>query len=121
MSFFSTNKKKTETPKEMQRRIEELEKRVQELQSDLEGYKEMMRSALTSVGIIRFNPFHEVGSDQSFSVALLDQEQNGFVLTSHYLQEANRVYAKPIKKGKSEYPLSQEEQEAIERALNKHE
>ena len=117
MSFFRTNKKKIETPKETQKRIEELEKRVQELQNNLEGYKEFMKSAVTKVGIVRFNPFHEIGSDQSFSSALLDQENNGFVLTSHYLKEYNRVYAKPIKRGKSEYPLSKEEEEAIEKAM----
>ena len=117
MSFFNTNKKKIETPKETQKRIEELEKRVQELQNDLAGYKEAMKSAVTKIGIIRFNPFHEIGSDQSFSFALLDQEENGFVLTSHYLQETNRVYAKPIKRGKSEYPLSKEEEGAIAQAI----
>lgn len=117
MSFFRTKKKTTETPKETQKRIEELEKRVQDLQSTLEDYKEVMKSAVTKVGIIRFNPFHEIGSDQSFSFALLDQENNGFVLTSHYLKEYNRVYAKPVRKGVSEYSLSTEEKEAIEKAM----
>ena len=117
MSFFRTDKKKIETPKETQKRIEELEKRVQELQNDFAGYKEAMKSAVVNVGVVRFNPFHEIGSDQSFSVALLDQKQNGFVLTSHYLKEYNRVYAKPIKRGKSEYALSKEEEEAIAKAM----
>jgi hypothetical protein len=117
MSFFRTNKKKTETPKETQKVVEELEKRVQELQNDLAGYKELMKSAVTKVGIVRFNPFHEIGSDQSFSLAFLDQENNGFVLTSHYLKEANRVYAKPVKNGSSQYPLSDEETEAMKKAM----
>jgi len=117
MSFFGTNKKKTETPKETQKHIEELEKRVQELQNDLLAYKKAMKSAVTKVGIVRFNPFHEIGSDQSFSLACLDQENNGFVLTSHYLKDHNRVYAKPIKQGESEYQLSEEEKEAIAKAM----
>ena len=117
MSFFRTNKKTTETPKETQKRIETLEKRIQELQNDLAGYKKAMKSAVTKVGVVRFNPFHEIGSDQSFSLAFLDQENNGLVLTSHYLKEANRIYAKPLQNGKSEYPLSKEEEEAIIRAL----
>ena len=68
------------------------------------------------MGIVRFNPFSGVGSDQSFSVALLDKNDNGIVITSLYNREGNRVYAKPIKTGVSEYLLSTEEKSAIEKA-----
>lgn len=116
MSFFGTNKKKIETPKETQKRVEELEKRVQELRGDLNSHKEAMKSAVTKVGIVRFNPFHETGGDQSFAIALLDEYNTGFVVMSHYMKDHNRVYAKPIVKGVSEYMLSEEEKEAIVQA-----
>ena len=62
----------------------------------------------------RFNPFSEIGGDQSFAFALLDGKNNGFVVTSFYTKEGNRVYGKPIKNGKSQYALSQEELKAVE-------
>lgn len=66
-----------------------------------------------NVGIVRFNAFANEGSDLSFSVAVLDDLSNGFVLTSIYGREESRVYAKPIEGGASKYHLTQEENEAI--------
>ena len=117
MSFFRTNKKTTETPKETQKRIESLEKNIQELSKELGEFKQGMRKAVTKIGVVRFNPFKETGSDQSFAIALLDQDNNGFVVTSHYLKEYNRVYGKPVMQGESQYSLSEEEKEAITKAM----
>ena len=58
-----------------------------------------------------------MGSELSFSIALLDNFSNGFVLTSIYGREQSISYAKPIKDGKSLYPLSVEEMQAIDRAI----
>jgi len=52
-------------------------------------------------------------------LALLDGKDNGIVMTSLYAREGNRVYGKPIKNGKSEYSLSEEEKQAIEKAKAK--
>ena len=71
---------------------------------------------IQNVGIVRYNAFNEMGSDLSFSLALLDSFQNGFVLTSIYGRDSSSIYAKPIKVGKSNYPLSVEEIQAIDRA-----
>jgi hypothetical protein len=68
--------------------------------------------------VLRYNPFDNVGGDQSFSIALLDANNNGFVITSLYAREGTRVFAKPIKNGESEFPLSEEEKEAINRAIS---
>lgn len=69
------------------------------------------------IGFIRYNAFNDVGSDLSFSIALLDHFQNGFVLTSIYGRENSVCYAKPLKNGESKIPLSVEEMLAIDRAL----
>jgi len=69
------------------------------------------------VGMVRYNPFKEVGGDQSFSIALLNAKNSGFVITSLYMREGTRVFAKPILAGKSEYTLSDEEKCAIQEAL----
>ena len=66
--------------------------------------------------MVRFNPFSEIGGDQSFSVALLDGNDDGLVITSFYTREGNRVYGKPIKQSVSQYALSKEEIKAIEMA-----
>ena len=68
-------------------------------------------------GVVRFNPFSEIGGNQSFAIDLLDDKNNGFVLSSLFIKEGNRVYAKQIKNGKSDHLLSNEEKEAIARAI----
>ena len=74
--------------------------------------------SIQKTGVVRFNPFSEIGGDQSFSIALLNKNNDGLVITSLYTRERNRVYAKPIIKGKSQYLLSKEEKEALEKAIN---
>jgi len=69
------------------------------------------------VGIIRFNPFKEIGGDHSFSLALLDREDSGVIITCLHTRERTRVYMKAIKKGKSELELSSEEKKALEKAI----
>lgn len=88
----------------------------------LNKIKELDKVALHSVqkvGIVRFNPFSDIGSNQSFVVALLDQKDDGVVISSLHAKEGTRIYAKPIKNGESKYPLSKEEEEAIRKALGK--
>ena len=53
-----------------------------------------------------------------FVVAMLDDKNNGFVISSLFGKDGNRVFAKPVKAGKSEYLLSKEELEALEQAMN---
>ncbi len=118
--MFFNNKKRSQpaVSKDALKRIESLEKNIQELSKELKEFKQGMRKAITKVGVVRFNPFKETGSDQSFAIALLDEDRNGFVVTSYYLKEYNRVYGKPVAQGKSQYSLSEEEKEAIEKATN---
>src|SRR3990167_4221390 len=114
--FFNQNKKSPSADtKESQKRIESLEKEVLELSKNIEEVQQGMKKALVKVGVVRFNPFHETGGDQSFAIALLDEYNTGFVVMSHYMKDHNRVYAKPIVKGVSEYTLSEEEKAAIAR------
>lgn len=71
---------------------------------------------IQKIGLLRFNPFHETGGDQSFSLCLLDRDENGFVLTCLHTRDRTRVYAKPIQKAVSEYELSNEEMKALKLA-----
>ena len=68
------------------------------------------------VGLVRFNPFKEIGGDHSFSLALLDGKDTGIVVTGLHTRERTRIYTKVIKNGKSEFELSAEEVKALAKA-----
>ncbi len=86
------------------------EKNIKEIETKL-------AFAIQKVGFIRYDAFAEMGNQLSFSIALLDSFRNGFVLTSIYGRDHTTSYAKPLKFGKSVYPLSVEEIQAIDRAI----
>lgn len=75
------------------------------------------KSHVQKVGIIRFNPFKEIGGDHSFSLALLDGEDSGVIITCLHTRERTRVYMKAVSKGKSELELSSEEKKALGKAI----
>ena len=68
------------------------------------------------ISLVRFNPFGDTGGDQSFSLAVLDAHDSGYVLTSIHGRQGTRVYVKPIDFGDSKYPLSDEERQALNQA-----
>ena len=116
IQFFKKTKKEPENLKEVQEFLKKLKESADKTASDLEDFKKESKKTLQRVGIVRFNPFKETGGDQSFSIAVLDANNNGFIITSLYGREANRVYAKPINNGTSSYSLSKEEKEALDKA-----
>jgi len=75
-----------------------------------------LRRSLQRLGLVRFNAFEGLGGEQSFAVALLDDEGSGVVLSSLQGRGESRLYAKPVEKWDSTYTLSVEEKEAIGRA-----
>lgn len=92
-------------------RLAELERLTAELRAQL-------RNCTQNIGVVRFNAFPDVGADLSFAIALLDEENNGVVVSSLYGREDSRIYAKPVSAGGSTYLLTDEEQEAIRLAMN---
>ena len=71
---------------------------------------------IQKVGLIRFNPFKELGGDHSFSLAILDSHDSGIVITSLHTRDRTRVYMKDVKNGKSGFELSAEEKKALTNA-----
>ena len=114
--FFSKKKREEPNVKEILEYLKKSELNVRKLSRRLEKIEDKSSHFFQKLGVVRFNPFKEVGGNQSFSIALLDAEDNGFVITNLYSREGNRSFGKPIKNGLSEYSLSKEEEEAIERA-----
>ena len=100
------------------KRLRQNEKNLKELRSFCEYLEEMALKSIQKVGVVRFNPFKDTGGDQSFSVAVLDAQNNGFLLSSLFTRESSRVYTKPITDSQSTYPLTEEEKEAIKLATS---
>ncbi|HLZ07266.1 MAG TPA: DUF4446 family protein, partial [Chloroflexota bacterium] len=87
--------------------------RLEETVSQVDALNQLCRSVeadlsgtIQRVGIVRFNPFGDVGSDQSFAVALLDSHGNGIILSSLFSRASTRVFAKAIVDGNSSHPLT---------------
>ena len=80
---------------------------------------ELLNTALTRVGVVRFCAFENMGSDLSYAVALLDAHNNGVVMSSLFGREDSRSYVKPIQNGTSTYTLTAEEQQALREAMAK--
>ncbi|NGZ76603.1 DUF4446 family protein [Saccharibacillus alkalitolerans] len=78
--------------------------------------EQRQRMAKSKLGIKRYNAFSDQGSDLSFSLALLDDMDNGIVMSGLHNRDSSYVYAKPVEQGDSKYALSPEEKEAIEQA-----
>lgn len=101
---------------EQSAQIKKLNLNIKELQVISGQLSKIAAQSITRIGFVRYNPFGDVGGDQSFSIALLNNDLDGLVISSLHGREGTRVYSKPIKKGKSEYHLSNEEVEAIKKA-----
>ena len=72
---------------------------------------------VSKIGIIRYSAFKDTGSDLSCTLALLNKHNDGVVLNGIYSREMSNIYAKPIKNAESTYTLSNEEKQAIQKAL----
>lgn len=97
-------------------RVEAVDERLATLASEYERLATMTSLASQKISLVRFNPFGDTGGDQSFSLAVLDAHNSGYVLTSIHGRQGTRVYVKPVDLGRSKYSLSVEEQQALTQA-----
>ncbi len=97
-------------------RVEALVRTAMTQEERLAGMETRGGRAIQHVGVVRYNPFDDTGSNQSFALALLDAEGNGVVISSLHSRQQTRVYLKEIARGQSEAQLSGEETEALGRA-----
>ncbi|EKE16051.1 MAG: hypothetical protein ACD_11C00053G0010 [uncultured bacterium] len=94
--------------------IKQVDKEIQELFEISNQIHTLSMKSLHKFSVIRFNPFKDIGGNQSFVVALLDGKNSGVVISSLHTKDGTRVYSKPIKKGVcEEYQLTEEEIKAI--------
>ena len=96
--------------------IAELKKAKENIEKDIVTINTKLKKSIRGLETVRFNPFPDQGSNQSFAIGMLNEENNGLVLSSLYSRERMSIFAKPIKNGKSEYELTTEEKEVLEKA-----
>lgn len=99
-------------------KVDRVEKQNAEILNFCKNLDEDISKCVQKIGIVRYSAFKDTGSDLSFAVALLDEKNDGVVFNGIYSREMSNIYAKPVENGNSKYTLSNEEIEAIKRAIN---
>jgi hypothetical protein len=97
--------------------IKEMEKTEQMMLEALENIDRRLRTSIRAVETDRFNPFGDQGGNHSFAISLVNERGDGIVLSSLYSRERMSIFAKPIKKGKSEFELTEEEASVLTKGL----
>ena len=102
----------------LENEIKELKKFRSEALETFKNNDNRLKKTISGVETIRFNPFKGDGSggNQSFATAFLSEEKNGVVISSMYSRDHVSIFSKPIKDLKSEYELTNEEREAMNKA-----
>lgn len=90
-----------------------------EMQTSIEHMEKVVKNCVQKVGVVRYQAIQNMGADLSYTVALLDENNDGVVFNGIYGRDGCYTYAKPIQEGKSSYNLSDEELQAIEKAIKK--
>ena len=102
-------------------RVERVEKENNQIKELINSLDSNMENCIQKIGMVRYNAFKDTGSNLSFALALLDENNNGVVFNGIYSREMSNIYAKPVEKGQSKYTVSEEEKEAIQMAVDSKE
>lgn len=86
------------------------------IKANILNVERQLNMCVQNIGMVRYNAFDDVGSELSFAIAMLDNEDNGFVINSIYGRTSSNVYAKTIENGTSKVTLSDEEIKAVNKA-----
>lgn len=89
-------------------------KSIAKLEKSFEDFKKLSLNDIQKIGLVKYNPFDEAGGEHSFSLALLDGNKNGIIITSLHTRERTRTYIKEIHLAKAKIELSKEEQKALQ-------
>ena len=99
-------------------KVEKIEDKNAEIIKYCNNLKEEISFCIKKVGMVRYSAFKDTGSDLSFALALLNENNDGVILNGLYSREMSNIYAKQIKNGKCSNKLSEEENKALEIAVN---
>lgn len=94
--------------------VKETSEKINNHEEKLKVLENNMKKCVQKVGLIRYNAYGDTGSDLSFTMALMDADENGVVVNGLYSRESSSIFAKPLVKGDTKYNLSAEEIQAID-------
>lgn len=101
----------------LQGRVDDLHRVVDEVASGLSRVDRRVDGALSNTAVVRYDAYEGTGGQQSASVALLDANRSGTVVTAIQGRDYARIYVKDLDRGRSSVALSPEEREAVDRAM----
>lgn len=96
--------------------VKNLKLAKEKIEQDIVIINQKLRKSIRGLETIRFNPFPDQGSNQSFAIGIQNEDGDGVVLSSLYSRDRMSVFAKPVKGGTSTYELSVEEKEALKKS-----
>ena len=99
-------------------KLKKIEKLAEKNREEIDKIYKKMEGHYQKVGIVKYDAFHEMGGKLSFSLAMLDMRNNGFIINAMHTREGCYTYIKEIIDGNSVIVLSEEEQEALKRAMD---
>lgn len=97
--------------------IKEINIYNENLNSRIIKLEENIIKCYQKIGVKRYNAFPDMGNEMSYSIALLDDNNNGVIFTSIFTREYSQSYAKPVINGKTDRKLSEEEAIALKNAM----
>jgi hypothetical protein len=97
---------------------EYLDEAAARLDGRLAGVETALRGTIAHRALVRYDAYNELSGQQSMSIALLDEERSGIVLSCIHHRDQARVYGKQVHGGQGELELSPEEAEAVRRAIS---
>jgi len=100
------------------KKVEDVNSKNQEIISFCSKLQDSVSLSFKKIGMVKYNAFKNVGNDLSFALALLNDNNDGFILNGIYSAEMSNIYAKQIKNGKCNSRLLEEEKKALEIAIN---
>ena len=100
--------------------VDVLEAEVHELSERVENVSGRLVSSYQKIGLVKYDAFNEMGGKLSFSLAMLDVKNNGFIINAMHTREGCYTYIKEIIDGNSVIVLSGEEQEALNNAMGEN-
>ena len=101
------------------KKISQIEETQTKIDKRLVIVDDRLNKSIRNIETIRFNPFVDAGSNQSFAISFLNDENNGVIMSSLYARDRISVFAKPIINGKSQYELSKEEKSVLTKTIKK--
>ena len=99
-------------------KVEEVNSKSEEILNYCTRLDKDISLCIKKIGMVRYSAFKDTGSDLSFALALLNDNNDGVLLNGIYSREMSNIYAKQVNQGKTNVKVSDEEKQALEIALN---